>query len=172
MSKIQERRSKWSAGKLGAKIVVPPELEWWYWLEFGTASRGDAGGPSYSITPVDSTYLVFPQEGATTFSKGVQHPGVAPRRSVTKVLPNIETDTLQKINAALHAGAADDPALMQDALMSAVMQAKALIVDSISVNIPGTRPVNVKYPKQSGKLLGNTAASVFDSAAQIVPSSS
>lgn len=161
--KMQERVAKWQAvsGQIVAKIVVPDDLKFWYFQEFGTASRGDAGGAAYSIDPIHANSLAFPGPGGEkVFAKHVNHPGIPARHSVGKAMPQIEEDTAASITKALQSGAADDPSLLKVAVEQSTQNAKELIVQSMEQNIPGTRA--------DGKLLGRSAASVFDAEAQVV----
>jgi len=75
-----------SAKPVAYKIVVPEDLKWWYWLEFGTAGRQDADAPyktshsgTYSIDPVNAKALHFEVGGKSRFAVHVDHPGIRPR---------------------------------------------------------------------------------------------
>lgn len=169
IKQLQERRAKWVSSSIAVRLTVPPELFWWYLQEFGTASAGDKGGVPYSIDPVDSELLAYPgPDGKTVFAHHVNHPGIKPRRMVTKVLPQIREAIARRATEALKDGATQDPAVMLQAMLAAVGDAKELIVESIAQNLPGTRPVNTQFPKQGGKLGGRTAASVFEENATVV----
>lgn len=74
------------------KIVVPEDLKWWYWLEFGTAGRQDADAPfktehagTYPIDPVKGKMLRIPDAAHPNSPDGsrflfhVDHPGIRPR---------------------------------------------------------------------------------------------
>src|SRR6478752_1499987 len=117
---LQRRIEAWHGRKIGARIRVPPELSWWYWQEFGTATRGDqpqASGHTYPIYPVNAKMLSWPgASGQRVFSHGVPaHPGIPPRRSVTKVLDDIRQETQEGVRAALREGGADHPDLIHSA---------------------------------------------------------
>lgn len=162
--RLQERAEAWSQARLGAKLVVSDESKWWYWQEFGTASQGDAGGSSYTIDPVNATELRFPAGGKMQYKAQVHHPGVKPRRSVTKALPDVNALLGSAVHEAFESGALDDPGILQDALMTVMTEGKALIVQSIADNVPGVRALE---PEQ-GRLGGMTAAEAFDADANVV----
>lgn len=74
------------------KLVVPEDLKWWYWLEFGTAGRQDSEAPfksahsgTYPIDPVNGKMLRIPDAHIPNSSDGsrftfhVDHPGIRPR---------------------------------------------------------------------------------------------
>lgn len=162
-TKMAARIEAWrgQGKKIAAGIHAPDELSWWAFQEYGTASRGEAGGVPYTIDPVNAEALAFPgPNGTTIVRKQVIHPGIPPRHSVGKVIPDIEEASAEKIAAALNGGALDDPTLLVAAVTDAVTDAKAKIVESMAQNIPGTRV--------DGKLLGRTASSVFDELAEVV----
>lgn len=165
---MQERSTKWANARIAVRIEVPEELEFWYWDEYGTASKGDvdhgASGHSYTIVPVTAKGLVFPQGGQMTFHSSVEHPGVKPSRSVTKVMPDIRDKAVALIHQAFIDGAADDPEKLHAAVLQAVAAAKDLIVHSMAQNIPGVRAIE----PSAGKLGGERAADAFDREAQIV----
>lgn len=77
---------------IGYKIVVPDDLRWWYFLEFGTAGRQDADAPfktehtgTYPIDPIHGKGLVFENArvpnmpDGSRFTVHVDHPGIRPR---------------------------------------------------------------------------------------------
>lgn len=155
------RSQKWAIPPISARIFAPDDLIWWYWQEHGTASRGEAGGAPYPIDPVNAKALAFPDaQGKLVFRQHVEHPGIAPRHSVLKAIPDIEAQSRTKLAAALTDGGLDNPSTLQTAVTAAVTEAKAQIVTSMSENIPGTRI--------DGKLAGDTAASVFDAEAEVI----
>jgi hypothetical protein len=173
---MQGRIQRLEGVTISARIEVPDTLVWWYWQEFGTASSGDAGrasGHSYEIVPKQAKLLVYPYNGQKVISLRVEaHPGIKPRRSVTKALPEIREATQANVRKALVAGGADHPELIRQAILESAQEAKRLIVESIAQNIPGTRDGDSEEHISPGKLGGRTAASVFDEEAQVVDLSS
>lgn len=158
-SKLEERISKWRGQVASATVHVPDDLKWWVYQEYGTATY--IGGSSYSIDPVNADALSFPgPNGEKIFAKHVNHPGIPPRHPVQKAMPAITRTCQEHVSQAFREGAADDPALLQTAVSLAVLQAKEEIVTSLAENIPGTRI--------DGKLLGQSASSVFDEQATVV----
>src|SRR5438445_444717 len=78
------RRKQEFAQPIRARIRVPSDLRWWYWQEFGIPH-------SYPIRPINAKMLVFPDSrtGGTVVTPYVNHPGLKPRRMVSKVLEPI-----------------------------------------------------------------------------------
>lgn len=175
LKRMQEREAKWKSSQISSTIHAPDELRWWYWQEFGTAASGDvskgASGRTYSIDPVDANLLAYPNGSGTTIVPTVEaHPGIKPRRPVAKAMPEIEETVKEEVHQAFEQGAADDPSKLKRAVHDAVEKAKGHIVDSLAVHVSGIRGVNTQFPKQSGKLGGRSAASVFNEKTTIVDS--
>lgn len=179
---LQERLAQVQANRdPSARVTVPAADSWWYFNEFGTATKHSAptsagnaeiapipppihGGGTYPIDPVNAKELRFPQGGEVVFRSHVDHPGIRPSRSVTKALPEIEQVFMSKVSASFADGAADNPAQLQEVVLEVANEAKALIVQSMAENLNGTRSIEPEL----GKLGGRTASQVFDSDAQVV----
>jgi hypothetical protein len=163
-----ERRIAANRGaRAAARIETPPELAWWYWTEFGTATRGEPGrasGHYYEIDPVNAEALRFPWNGEMVMRDHVDHPGIRPHRSIRSILPEIREAIRRFVEEGLRSGAADNPKVMQQEILDAVYNAKALIVESMAVNLPGQRDVE----PNSGRLGGASAAQVFKDKATVV----
>src|SRR5258708_34885785 len=99
------------------KIVVPEDLKWWYWLEFGTAGRQDADAPfksahsdTYSIDPVNAKMLAIPDAKSPNgpdgirFTFHVDHPGIRPRLIYRGVRQDILAFAKQAILGSLADG--------------------------------------------------------------------
>jgi hypothetical protein len=99
------------------KIVVPEDLKWWYWLEFGTAGRQDADAPhktthsgTYPIDPVNAKMLRIPDARDPSSSDGarflfhVDHPGIRPRLIYRGVRAEILDFAKQVIAGSLAGG--------------------------------------------------------------------
>jgi len=158
--RLEERIEKWRGNKIAATLVVPDELKWWYFQENGVPAR--------TIVPVESTRLAFPGEGGgTELRTSVDWPGIKPHHTVQNVMEDVHLETQALVTQALQAGGADDPELVKQAVAEAVKEARALIAAQMAEDLPGTRPDNPTYPKQSGRLHGETASSVFLSLAGV-----
>lgn len=57
-------------------ISIGPTVPYGVFQEFGTASRGEFGGTSYTITPKSKKYLSFVVNGKRVYTKKVIHPGI------------------------------------------------------------------------------------------------
>lgn len=62
----------------GQRIIGPQGVPYAVYQEFGTASRGEFGGPTYIIKPVRAENLVFQVNGKWVTTKEVRHPGIPP----------------------------------------------------------------------------------------------
>jgi hypothetical protein len=175
IERMQERIAKWAQAKMGARIEVPVELEWWYWNEFGTATKfGGApeglpgalnmapAGPDarYPILPVNANMLRFPLNGQIVLRASVMHPGIKPSRSVSKVIQEIVDNACSAVAAAFRQGGADRPEIVAAAIVATTEQAKELIAQSISSNLTQTR--------EDGKLDGRDPGEVFSASATVV----
>ena len=166
------RAASFRGAQIAARIQVPSDLTWWYFLEFGTATRQEDApvpgpGAAYPIRPVDHGdhtlhTLAWPGEGGeTVFRKLVPaHPGIRPHPFVRQAIPDILSQWAIDIRAALVEGGFR-MSTIKDSLMEETMPyALALLVSNLAAAAPGTRP--------DGNLLGDTAASVFEEEAEIV----
>jgi hypothetical protein len=95
------------------KLVVPEDLKWWYWLEFGTAGRQDGDAPiktehsgTYPIDPINGKMLLIPdakspnEPGGGRFTFHVDHPGIRPRL----IYRGVRTEIIEYAKAAIAGG--------------------------------------------------------------------
>ncbi len=138
------------------RIVVPPDLRYWYWHEFGTATY--TGGAPYQIKPVNADYLMWPDpsspDGFHRQYMVTAHPGVRPRHMVRKVLDDIGRYTMREVMEALVHGGYKVSALRARLLEVSMPHVKSIIVQSIAQELPGSRT--------DGRLEGRTAAQDFE----------
>lgn len=173
VAELRKRATSFRTAQIAARIQVPTDLTWWYYIEFGTATRrsgdapygGGATGP-YPIDPIDrgdsSTLqsLHWGPQGAGVFMKHVSHPGIRPHPFVRQALPVIMAQLVTDIRAALTEGGFRQNVLKETLLNETMVFAKALLVENLATAAPGTR--------EDGNLLGETASSVFEEEAEIV----
>jgi hypothetical protein len=162
---LEERLKRWREEKnVAARLTTPPDLKWWYYNEFGTATKNERSpGQEYTITPKGNGQLIFPQDGELRHALQVDHPGVRASRSVTKVMPDIRELFRNWAKQALRNGGADNPKVVTDAVSDTAHKAKELIVESMSSNIPGLREMDPAY----GRLGGQHASEVFNDEAKV-----
>ncbi len=97
LAELRARARSFANRKCAARIRVPDELQWWYFIEFGTAGRSEGPFPHdpgyYTIVPKYSSDLKFPAwtlneppgSGLQVDADGnvhlhhVYHPGIRPR---------------------------------------------------------------------------------------------
>jgi hypothetical protein len=187
IKELQARRRAFQGAMIAARIQVPSDLQWWYWLEFGTASRQDANAPvtgsgaPYIIKPVNALSLYFPHAnnpnsafrtpfsapgGETApgpddgrFASVVVHPGVRPHPFVRGTLGPIMRMVAEGFAQAAKGGLR--PNVFQTYLVNEIMpQAIEMIAESLDAVAPGTR--------EDGRLDGNSAADVFREEAEAV----
>lgn len=168
LKELRRRRRAFGA-RISGRITVPPELSWWYYQEFGTATLSELH-PSkrwYRIDPVNAKVLSWPdpnEPGGRTFREFTFHPGVRPRAIVRQVLSQIRNGAAQDLEASMLSGGFRPEIVKQRLLDKTMVEALKAIVRSMAVELPGTRP-------DGGKLEGQSAADVFESGAQIVDTS-
>jgi len=142
---MRKRAQDFHGKKLSARISMPEgeQFRWWYWNEFGTALRGDAGrasGKAYSIDPQYVAMLRWPTAlGEYHYALHVNHPGIHPRRMITKAL-----DEVRKVAsfAAYKIIIQDDfrfETFRQVLLDNIMPDVKNVIVQSISNELTQTR---------------------------------
>jgi hypothetical protein len=60
-SNLTDIRNQWMGRRLTGRVSVPPEMQWWYYQEFGTATHLGSGNPGGTIDegihqqPVDAS---------------------------------------------------------------------------------------------------------------------
>jgi hypothetical protein len=167
-----------SAGRFGAVLEVPPDLGWWYYQEFGTATHFDPGDHNGYIPPSSHPdgYFIYPLHG-----KGLKlrasaahpeetiiphvgppytqlHPGVEPKSFVRRVLNDIDAQSANALVAALVNSQYDFQAV-KNALLGEVMDmVKNKIVSSMAESL---------HAEPDGKLNGAEPAQVFEAAATV-----
>jgi hypothetical protein len=180
---LERRKAVWSGeGNFSYRLRVPPTLSWWYYQEFGTATKfqqpptsvggfkvaklsgNKSGGNKYKIEAVNAKLLRFPYDGRMIYKLRVMHPGVEPARFVASSLTEIDAEVRRQVRNAFEYGAIDNPKILKGYVESAVVKAKDLIATNMSRTLNGTREVEA----EGGKLGGRDAASVFDDQAEIV----
>lgn len=161
---IQKRINAWTkADAIGSKLTVPPEHGWWYWQEFGTAGQGNKGGASYQIPGPDhpEPFKILVIDGE--FRRGpVRHFGIRARRPIRDIMPQLVQMAKKSLRASFAEGSLDRPAVMKRSIRNILKETKKEIVKSFAERVPGSRAINPEFPKQSGKLLGKTAAQVLN----------
>lgn len=169
---LRARARSFRAAKIAARIQVPTDLSWWYFLEFGTASRRSSDAPygggatgTYLIKPIDrgnnSTLesLHWGPPGGGVFAAKVDHPGIRPHPFVRPSLSKIMQQFAADVAGALAREGFRANTVKQALINETMVFAKALLVANLAVAAPGTR--------EDGNLLGLTAAEVFEEEAEI-----
>lgn len=156
IQELQERIDS-IGGNISVSLVVPEEMQWWYYQEFGTPS-------AYDIDPVSAKELVFPDpanpEGPRVHALHVHHPPIRARHMVSSVLTDIEEAIHSDFAEAATESGFDGEVIRQQIVYTTMERVKSLIAESFSERLPGTRG--------DGRLLGQTAAEVFETDAEIV----
>jgi hypothetical protein len=178
LDELKRRRASFTGRSVSARIQVPPDLRFWYWLEFGTAGRQDPSAPmkskwgdTYPIEPVRAQMLHWPNALAPNEPSGgrfqfhVDHPGIRPTLIVRDVIANKEVwKTIgQGIgNAMLHEG------FRLGVLKAQLLEgAMPYISEQIASNLERAAP----HTREDGKLDGNKASDVWREEVEIVDSS-
>jgi hypothetical protein len=173
VDELKARARSFRTTKVAARLQVPSDLSFWYWLEFGTATRRSPEAPygggtssNYLIKPIqrgDSSTLEalhWGPEGGGVFAAQVMHPGIRPHPFVRPALNKIMQQFGKDLAAAFADGGFRTNVIRETLMNETMVFAKALIVKNLASAAPGTRP--------DGHLLGQTAAEVFDEESEIV----
>lgn len=168
IDKLRARAAAWSGAKVSRKIVVPPELSWWYWQEYGTATRRVPNpGPPFDIKPVDKKVLAFPSDGGFVFKSSVDdHPGINPQYIVRDSLEEIKKKASSELREVVGKGGLDTPTVVGEALERALEFGIEKIAERMDERIPGSRPPEGEWG--GGRLKGDTASAVFRQGARVV----
>lgn len=157
------------SGHISARLVVPEELRWWYFHEFGSATFNEKHPTgAYPIVPITAPYLKFPNpegkyissEMFSHFDDGftrrfkVMHPGVRPTHMITLVLDDIRQMAATEIVQAMVSSRYSKDAVRERLVQVVLQQAKQIIVESIEAHLEGQR--------EDGKLHGRSAGEVFN----------
>jgi hypothetical protein len=184
---LDKVKSNMAGRKASARITVPPDMDWWFYQEFGTATHfneekvempvgvaqielpGTTAPSGYQITAKNGKLLRLPitiefPEAWEGFS--VHHPGVSPKAFIRRILPEIQKQSAEAMATALIESGYNITSV-QEALMTEIMPAiLADITNSMAEQL------NAGTDRDSpGKLGHADPASVFHSAASIVDSS-
>lgn len=146
-------------GTIAGRISVPSNLAWWYFQEFGTATRGDAGrasGRPFDIYPVNARALAWEDTngGSVVRAYVKNHPGIYPQHFVTSSLQSILNIAASNVQQALRRSPFSVLAIRTSLLEQTMPSAKEVIVEAMSERLPGVR---IK-----GKLGGQVASDVFN----------
>jgi hypothetical protein len=160
LTELQRRIQVFSGATVQATLVAPDTIRWWYWIEFGSALRGEAGyasGKAYPIDPVQKLVLSWPSSNGTVYRAHVDHPGIRPRAFIRKVLPDIQQHVGSSVAGILVS--TYNPASAQSALSQALKDSVITIANSLALEAPGTRV--------DGRLGGVTASEAFAAQVQV-----
>lgn len=187
-SSLQQLASQYRGKKIAARIVVPPNMSWWYYQEFGTATHnsGQSGSSENGITtqsvpasPHPDGYPIYPKNGKTLSwptdagghyfdfvigERGFRffvpwHPGVSPQGFVRRVLLDVQAMAQDRIANALFTGNYQFEAA-HSALVDEVMPAAInIIANSMGESLDGTRT--------DGKLSGAAAEQALRASASV-----
>lgn len=166
-SKMEDLIAEWSLYKdIAAKIVVPPEMIWWYWQEFGTAAFAERSPsyPGYDVpqnTDPTITLRFQGRDGKLVLTKHVFTTGVPAKHMVTSIQNDIRVYAFTRIREVLKASNYN-PAGLEEALLTDIMvAAKDMITASFADNL------SEHADRQFGRLQGATAADEFAQSATI-----
>jgi hypothetical protein len=171
LTQIKARAAKWKSvpSTVAARIVVPPELSWWYFQEVGVPH-----GYMIHGTAARQGEIAFPSSGGQVVAPFVNHPGLKARHMVGSVMPEVRMDAHATLAEYMANGGADNPAGLQLAIMESAGRAKKLIAGSFEQQLPSPprpEPDPTYAATQSGKLGGAKAAEVFSALAQVIDTS-
>lgn len=163
LDELKRRSAEFRGKTVAARIQVPPSLYFWYWLEFGTALRGEdpTRQHTYPIDPVNKKALHWTNPGGDShFAFHVDHPGIRPHLIVRNVLESIREAAGLTLSEIIPNSGFSVAAIREGLLSNIMPNAKSQIVESMALKAPGVR--------SDGKLEGRSASEVFASEAKIV----
>lgn len=157
IKELQNRQRSFKGRKLSLKLIVPPEMRWWYFLEFGT--RG-----GYEITPHNPPFALrwFNEFGAPVVRDSVIHPGIRPRAFVRKAMDEIKTTSLRQIYAALQ-----NEGFRYSTIKGVLDNQVSKSVKDIVVNSLAAETKTTARTDTGAKLPGLTAAEAFQNRARV-----
>lgn len=171
ISELQARARSFANQNVSATLMVPSDLAWWYWLEFGTAGRQSPDAPyrssyggTYPIDPVNADALSFPPSpGAEHVIRAhVDHPGIRPRAFVRTAIGELSKKGLNVTQDMLDLGFR--LSVLKQSIFNALdYDAKEQVAKELEAAAPNTR--------EDGKLDGNSAAEVFLEEAYVLDTS-
>jgi hypothetical protein len=133
--------SEWGLYRMiAAKIIVPPEMIWWYWQEFGTALYAERS-PSYpgydvpSVPDISITLRFEGEDGRTILTKHVFTTGVPAKHMVTSIHDAIRQYAFTRIREVIKATQYNPAGLEQLLLEDIMPRVKDMIRDSFAENL-------------------------------------
>lgn len=174
-SRMLARRIKsWAAApKIGAVIHTPPELAWWYYNEFGTATKREGMGPPTGYYEIPGYGIsIFTYKGEHHRRKAgvnpVHHPGTHASHAVSLAQPDYQHALSMAVKTGFAHGSLDSPAKVQASIESGMEEAKELIARNYDAllqhNDYHSAPGGIEG---TGKLEGRKAADDYRKLAQV-----
>jgi hypothetical protein len=172
LKELQRRRNEFAGGPMVFRISVPPDMRWWYWNEFGTATftEKDTSNPDgYEISPTDAKLLFYPRKnGDWVFSMSQWMQGIHPKHMITTITGEIGAEASRGLVKALVEGNFRQEAVRSMFLDVIMPRIRNMIRESFRENLDqyyaGGRPYN---ENSSHEGLGQPAWQEFDSKAEI-----
>ncbi len=171
---LKSRIAAWAVvPQLSSYIHTPPELNWWYYNEFGTATKREGMGaptPMYEIPGYGVS--IFTYKGEHHRRKAgvnpVHHPGTHASHAVALAQPEYQAAVKDSIKVGLAHGALDDPTEMKKSLHAGVEGAKKVIAKQYDAllqhNDYHSAPGGIEG---TGKLQGRKASDVYSELAEV-----
>jgi hypothetical protein len=179
---LQAKAKKAAGARVSAAIRVPDELSWWYFQEFGTASRMDADAPTgtehgegYPILPVNGKGLKLPAGGeyptetvvpAVGPPHTLMHPGVHPKSFVRSILGEIGSTATRAVIQSIGESQLDVDAVREVLVGEVMPKIVDMIADSMAASGLAQRRTDGE-----GKLGAESPSEVFRDKAEIVDNS-
>jgi len=163
LDKMKQRAEQWSdSPSISFTIMVPPELAWWAYHEYGIAHSYEISGPNG---------VAFTGEYGVIIKPYVIHPGLQPTHTVGVVKESIMNGLLQAAVKEAFATNNYEVTGVTTYLEQYMEAIKQEIVDQMAIDLPGTFRQRISqddnFPNQQGKLGGALAADVFNANATV-----
>lgn len=173
MDELRRRRAEFSGGPMVFRITVPPEMRWWYWNEFGTATFAEKGTDNpggYEISPTDAKILFFPRKnGEWVFRMSQWMEGIHPKHMITSINGELCNEAGRALMRALVQGHFKEESVRSMFMEVIMPRLKEMIKQSFEDNLDkyygsGGRPNN---EHSSGGRLDQPAWQEFEQKAEV-----
>lgn len=171
---LARRIKEWSVvPEIVAVIHTPPELNWWYYNEFGTATKREGMGSKTGYYEIPGAGVsIFTYKGEHHHRKAnvnpVHHPGTKASHAVLLAQPRYQEEIRNAIRVGFAYGSLDSVKKMKASLHAGMLNAKEAIAENYDVllqhNDYHSAPGGVEG---TGKLEGRKAADDYRKLAQV-----
>lgn len=143
LTNLQALKSQYAGRTLTARLAVPPEMSWWYYQEFGTATGNPSGVSGFSengasmqnieASPNPTGYLIAPRT-ASYLAWSVSDNRRTDQEYLSSLFDYIEGSTGIRFNAVWHPGVTTPKAFVRRVLADIHTQASDTLALALKDN--------------------------------------